>query len=303
MKKKEKIFIFALAASVVANICLLSSVKAQETEQSQLLEKVVQKLDSYPKYENWKALVVTTLTRMDKNWKPQKVTIIDRIVNVTSQERNDEILKAVETEKGMTRDITQKYIKEMKERQEKARKEEEDRKKKGEKEEERDRREMKLEEFFPFSVRDRVNYEFAKLEDANFEGQPVFVLESKAKIKNENLWEGRYYISKESFDILKIEVQPSKNPKFVQELQIEMAFRILPQGYFVLRKIKTKINGGMFLKHIRMITEEEYTDFEIISKEKAPNCTENKNCSGLIYQTFYIVSTPFFDEGGERQAR
>jgi hypothetical protein len=274
MKKNKKILILISAVGVAANLCLLSSGKGQEPELTQLLEKIAQKLDSHPKYENLNASVVTRATRMDKNWKPQKVIVISRTIKVIGQKREEEILKAEETEKGMTRDITQKYIKEMKERQEKSRKEEEKRKKKGEKEEERDRREFKLEEFFPFSEKVRANYDFAKSEDADFEGQPVFVLESKAKIKNEKFWEGKYYISKESFDVLKIEVQPSKNPKFVQELQMEMAFRILPQGYFVLRKIKTKINGGMFLKHVRIITEEEYSDYEIIPPASPLNFSE-----------------------------
>jgi len=56
-------------------------------------------------------------------------------------------------------------------------------------------------------------------------------------------------------------LKPSKNPKYVKEFEIEMSFEVLPQGYFVLRKSKARINGGIFIKRIRMTSEEEYSDY------------------------------------------
>jgi len=93
-------------------------------------------------------------------------------------------------------------------------------------------------------------------------------LKSKAKTKDEKLWEGKYYIDQESFDVLKLEIKPSKNPKHVKELEFEMKFQVLPGGYFVVKKVRARINGGIFIKRIRMISEDEYSDYEIISLEK-----------------------------------
>ncbi len=119
-----------------------------------------------------------------------------------------------------------------------------------------------------FSEEKRINYNFIKLEDSYIDGKPVYVIESKAKIRNAKLWEGKYYIDKDSFDVLKVNIKPSKNPKFVKELEMEMSFQVLSQGYFVLKKSRMKINGGIFIKHIRMTVEEEYSNYEIISPER-----------------------------------
>ena len=56
----------------------------------------------------------------------------------------------------------------------------------------------------------------------------------------------------------------SKNPKFVKELEMEMTLMILPGNHLVLRSSRARINGGIFIKHIRMISEDEYSDYEIL---------------------------------------
>jgi len=263
VKKKKKLISFVLGAVIALHFTGL----AQATELMLLVERVSKQLDSHPEYDSWKASVTSITTKMDKNWKPQKVTTVKKIIKVFNKERTEEIIQALETEKGKIKDITEKYIKEAKKQKEKEKKKERERKIKGEKEKNRRSLELTWEEIFPFNEEKRINYDFLKLEDSYIDERPVYVLESRAKIKDEKLYEGKYYICKNRFDVLKIILKPSKNPKYIKEFEIEMSFEVLPQGYFVLSKSKARINGGIFIKRIRMTTEEEYSNYEIMNSK------------------------------------
>ena len=93
---------------------------------------------------------------------------------------------------------------------------------------------------------------------------PVFLVEAKAKEKDEKLFEGKYYIDQTTFDVLKIQVKPSKIPKFVDEMDIEMNFKVLPEGNLVIKSTKTRGSGRVLLIPFRQISEAEYSDYEIM---------------------------------------
>lgn len=264
IKTKNKFISFVLVLGAVAVFNFFGLV--QEAELMLLVDRVSIQLETHPKYDSWRVSVISTTTKMDKNWQPQKVVTVKKIVKVFNKDRTEEILQALETEKGRTKDITEKYIKGAKKQREKK---EQERKLKGEKEKNRKSLELTWEEIFPFNEEKRINYDFLKLEDSYIDERPVYVLESRAKIKDEKLYEGKYYICKDSYDVLKVNLKPSKDPKFVKEFEIEMSFTVLPQGYFVLKKSKVQINGGILIKRIRMTIEEEYSDYEIMNSEEA----------------------------------
>jgi len=125
-------------------------------------------------------------------------------------------------------------------------------------------RSLSLEELLPFSEKARQSFTFARLADEVIDGRDVYVLESQAKIKDEKFWEGRYFISPESYDVLRVTLTISKNPKFVKELSTEIDFQVLPDGQFFIKKTRMKVDAGMIIKHIRMVIEEEYSDIEIL---------------------------------------
>ena len=109
VKTKKKLISFVLVLGAVTALHFPGL--AQVTELMLLVEKVSKQLDSHSKYDNWKASVTSITTKMDKNWKPQKVTTVKKIIKVFNKERTEEIIQALETEKGKTKDITEKYIK------------------------------------------------------------------------------------------------------------------------------------------------------------------------------------------------
>jgi len=260
IKTKKVFFSFILLVGSITALHFFNL--AQDTDLTPLLNKISRRQDSYPKYDSWKVSVMDTTTKMNKNWQPKEVKVIKKLVTVINQEQTEEVLEVLVTKKGVTKDITKKYIQEANKQKEK------ERKRKGKKEDNGGTFTLSDEEIFPFRQEKRESYNYLKLEDSYLEDRPVYVLKSKAKTEDEKLWEGKYYIDQESFDVLKLKIKPSKNPKHVKELEFEMSFQVLPGGYFVVKKVRARINGGIFIKRIRMITEEEYSDYEIISSEK-----------------------------------
>ena len=97
------------------------------------------------------------------------------------------------------------------------------------------------------------------------EGIPVFVLETKAKMRTDEYYDGKYYIDKMDYTILKVELKPAKNPSVLKLFEMEAYFKVIPGGYFVLEKTKIRIHVGLVIKNIRMDAEEVYSDYKILS--------------------------------------
>lgn len=232
-----------------------------------LLDGIADKAASYTPLEYWRASVKSVQTKVDKNWKPEKVTTVSRIVTIRKDAYDEQILKAEETEKGRTRDITANYAQDSRERLEKGRRKEAERKAKRKPEEDDDRSEMSLKEFLPFDKARRGDFDFVRLPAELLDGAAALVIEVKARVKDEKNWEGRFYIAPDSLDILKVTLRPSKNPKYVKELEMEMSLRVLPGNHLVLRSSRARINGGIFIKHIRMISVDEYSEYEVLSED------------------------------------
>jgi hypothetical protein len=218
-------------------------------------------MESYPELENWKAGLLTTNIEVDKKGNPKKLTKIKMLVTVRGNERTEDILEVLRTMKGKTSDITENYRRKVEKQKAKIKKREA---KQAEKENRNNRFEVSLEELLPFSMEKQNKYSFELLEEIEHNEIPVYILKSKAKSPGEKYWEGQYFIHKDTCDLLRIEISPSENPKYVKEFDIKMDFAVLPDGHFVVKHVETWINAGMFLKRIRMISKQEYSDYELL---------------------------------------
>jgi len=236
---------------------------AQDVDVSALLDRIAKRAETRPEVEDWRAKAVSVATEMDKNWQPKKTTRITKTVEVTGSERSERVIEALQTEKGVTKDITNKFMREAEERGGAKDKPEKNESQSGDGKRGMSRS-LSLEELLPFSQKARQNFTFTRLPDEIIEGRTVYVLESKAKVKGEKFWEGRYFISPESQDVLRVSLTLSKNPKFVKELSTEIDFQVLSDGNFFIKKTWMKVDAGMVIKHIRMVIEEEYSDIEIL---------------------------------------
>jgi hypothetical protein len=124
--------------------------------------------------------------------------------------------------------------------------------------------EISLEEILPFSEKNRENYEFTLLDETTLEGAFVYIVEARAKQRTEDFFEGKFFINRETFDIHRTELQLAKNPGPMKVIEMAMDFQILPEGYFVVKKMYFRIHVGLVVKNIRREGIEEYSDFQIL---------------------------------------
>jgi len=209
------------------------------------------------------ASAVQTITETDRKGNPEKVTVVTKAVRVTDGRRRDETLKAVVTEDGETKDITSTYDRESRNRREEGERrpaEEGGRRPSG-----RRRSRFDLEEILPFAPERRSVFSFGLREATGSGGKRLVLLDVKAKTKDDRNWDGTYTLDPSTFDIVRVELRPSKLPRLVKELSVEAEVEILDRKYFVLKRIFFKVNGGLlFLKRVRMTVEEVYTDVRVL---------------------------------------
>jgi len=250
--------------SLALVLWILSVAGGQTSEASDLasfLDKAALKIKSYPDKASWTSNTVTTITKMDRHWTPESVTVVTKIVRVSDGEREETILKAEETKKGKTRDITRKYAEDAREAREKEKKRRAD----ANEGDRGGRRSMSLslDEFLPFAEPKRGQFDFLLTEKAAVDGRPALMLEVTARVKSEKNWEGRFYFDPKTTDILGLEVRPSENPSLVKELEFRATFEVLDGRVLVVKSTRAKVNGGFFLKHIRQVIEETSSGFEL----------------------------------------
>lgn len=249
---------------ILAGICLMpgpAPASAEDEALVSLLDKVSQRINSYQEMKNYKVEEIEKNFEMNKKWETTKKTIIRRMVRRIDGKVETEFLEVTETENGKTTDVTEKFIKGAEKLNEKTR---EDAENDPIEKEEEDPTIVLLDNFFPFDETKRSEFDIHRLNDVVMDGKDVFVFESVAKTKDEERFEGTCYIDQKTLDIMKIDVKPSKNPNFVKEMEMEIDFEVLPEGYFVMKKMKAKVEAKIVFKTIRQISETEYVNREIL---------------------------------------
>jgi hypothetical protein len=239
-------------------ISVLTPASAQEEDLVPLFDKIAKRVDSYPENNSWTYKVVTKYTEMNKQWQPTKTTITTIVVKDTEGVFSGKVIEAVEIEDGITKDIIERISEQIKKQIDEANKQR--REQKAQKEPENT-----LNTLFPFQENKRAKFRFNRLNDASINEEPVFVMEAAAIEKDEQLFEGKFYIDQKTYDVLKAQIKPSENPKFVKELDMDIDFEVFPGGNHVRKRSKTRINGGPFFKRVRAIVEEEYSDIDILN--------------------------------------
>jgi len=259
---------YAMALILTAGLTLTAilNIDASAVDDVQdVVDKTAQRVLSYPEMTNWRASALSIMYEMDKKWKIKKKTVVEKIVMMKGKSRSESIKSAVEIKKGKSKDVTQKFVnKAYKAREKAARERRKAKDKDDEGKETRSLMEVALEEMLPFSEKNREKYEFALLDDTDLEGAVVYVLEARAKQRSKDILEGKFYINQETWDILRAELQLAKNPSAVKLMEMAMDFQVLPEGYFVLKKMFFRIHVGVVVKNFRREATEEYSDYQIL---------------------------------------
>lgn len=213
-------------------------------------------------YKGWASDSTTVITELDKAGRAEKVTRVEKAVRVADGVRTEEIRSAAETKKGRTTDITRRYAEEQRARDAKERQRREEAARKGGPKGGRRSGSFDLDEIMPFASARRSAFDFVLRPAAD--GQPLIILEAKAKVPADRSWNGVYAIDPATFDIRRAEVRPSKNPRFVKELWAEADIETLPGGWLFIKRTRFKVDGGIFIKHVRMMVEDAYTGVQLL---------------------------------------
>ena len=237
---------FARPWFLIFGIFSIAAANAQTENPESFLDKVHQRISSHPDSLSFTAEVRQTTYFMDKKWQPDKTIVIDKIRHQNGSEINDDIQKAIKIEDGKEEDITEKL--------------KENDKKKGK--ESGGSFSAGGDELFPFSPEARKNYRFEIRADSVWNDRSVKILYAVGLKESSDFYRGNYYIDSETYDVLGVDVQPTKNPKFVKLFRMRMSFIVVPEGYYVLKKSSVKMCVNFLIKKIRMVVEEIYTNYQ-----------------------------------------
>ncbi|MFC2158489.1 hypothetical protein ACFLT9_11690 [Acidobacteriota bacterium] len=252
--KKRKILSLVFYFAVPLIMSGLTENRSQEIED--ILNRVGEKTASYNKLDRFNINIISTLFTMDKEWKPTKIESVEKVVTIDGTRRTEEVISAIEKKNGKVKDLTRKYQRDAQKAREKALKEPEEAQKRGRRD-----LDLTLKEYIPFTPTKRREFSFRLIGESQLGGQPIYLIGATSLTESNEIWNGTYSIHKESFDILRAEISPSKKPGVLKQFRMELDFQILPGNYLALLKSKIRIHVGLVVKNIRVIAEESYSDY------------------------------------------
>lgn len=233
-----------------------------------LLDGVASRVRDCAAYKTWSAHVVQTVTEADSSWAPRRITRVVKTIRMEGKLQEDRILKAETIRDGRTVDITAEFAAERLAFLEKERKRLAGREARGEdREGDPDRKHyFDLLEIMPFGQERRRAFEFLARPagEAGGDGGAPIALNVRPKTPAPGRWLGIYTIDPRTFDVLTAEIRPSKNPRFVKEIVLQVEIGVQDGRHFVPKRTRVKIDAGFLIKRIRKIVEEEYSDIKIL---------------------------------------
>jgi len=193
---------------------------------------------------------VGTVLEMNSDWKPGTVTRIEKRITLHDSSRMESIIKAVRTGKdGKEKDITEEVIRnDEKEKKDKSRKS----------------RSMSLDdkELFVFMKEMRSQYDFSWLSDSLLDGKPVKRLAAVPKTRDVKRFFMTYAVHPDSMTVLSVDMTPSKNPKMVKQMTMQMHFFLDSRGHYFMKRFWMRVYVNLLIKKIRSEISEDYSDFQ-----------------------------------------
>ncbi|MBD3183003.1 outer membrane lipoprotein-sorting protein [Candidatus Poribacteria bacterium] len=114
----------------------------------------------------------------------------------------------------------------------------------------------------PLSPEGEGAYEFSLLGSEVVKDIPVWVVEFKSKEKKEDYINGKGYISKDTYDIIKAEFEPSKKSRVVKNIDLSMDYKHT-QGYWMPAKFKMDLTIKIsFIFYLNIKIEDEYSNYK-----------------------------------------
>ncbi len=185
---------------------------------------------------------------LDGDGKPKST--FERVTRQTVKEgqSSQELLKAVED----GRDVTEERRREQAE--------------KGKKKEEGDqkgRKSVSIGAALPFGKKEVEKYEYALLAPSQANPGLVRIAFKPRGAKSGELMIGDALVDPEKGELVRLSMRPSKNPRFVDHLVIELEFGAITPAGRALSRLDARGDGGFLLIHKWFHVETLFSDFEV----------------------------------------
>ncbi len=122
-----------------------------------------------------------------------------------------------------------------------------------------DQQEVKL----PLTPEGEGHYDFHLAGSGVCNGMDVWMIDFRAKKKKDEFVNGRGYISKDTFDVVRIELVPAKLSRLVEDLKVSVTSARI-QGYWMPVKFEMDLKirvSFLYYKHITV--EETYSEYRL----------------------------------------
>jgi hypothetical protein len=101
----------------------------------------------------------------------------------------------------------------------------------------------------PWSPEERQHYNFTLLPPDTIRGIPAYVVQVRPREEKEGLVNGIAWFHGDLFQVLKLDFQPAKNPRFVKKAHVILDFAEVSPGQWLPKEMKMDVTGGfLFIK-------------------------------------------------------
>ena len=114
-----------------------------------------------------------------------------------------------------------------------------------------------------FSSQRQTHYSYRLLAPDTVRGIPAHVLQLSPAEKHRSLIDGQIWLHGESFDPLKLDCRPAKNPKYIKELHIVMEFAEAAPAIWLPAEVNGEGRAGFLFINKDFIIHERWSDYQI----------------------------------------
>lgn len=237
---------------------------AQSVAKDSLIQRISRRQQNlYLRIDNWQARVTSTTIWLDRNSESRQTRVVEKRFRIRDLEQYEEILHAEQWKDSGAVDITEHMIEAQKHFNIRSSLEnllfEELRNHGGDT--------LYASDLFPFSADHRPLYSYTVSDDSVIGNQPVYIVRATINTPDSRYYNGRFYVEKNTCDVLKAVFWPSKNSVFVKKLRGEFSFRIHPRGFYRLERLELLVDVNLaFINLLRRKWVEEYSQYQIFQE-------------------------------------
>lgn len=114
-----------------------------------------------------------------------------------------------------------------------------------------------------FDPKVRANYTYELMSPDTVKGMPSYVLRIKPKKESKDFIDGKAWLHRDNFEVLKLEFRPAKNPKFVKQLNMTIDFSEVQPEFWLPTELKIDVRAGFLLIKKHFHIHEVRRDYQI----------------------------------------